>query len=463
MKRHIVLMLASAAMFSTTMVGCANTNMASRAAINTNEISASRIEDALAKKDYARALVQAEVLVVATPDDAASRALLGRAYFANGRFASARTAFSDAMSLGNVEPRIIISLALCQIGLGDVSAARELLLNNREHLPAADYGLAMAMANEPQEGVRALLEAVRMPEATAQTRQNLAYALALGGAWGQARLVAGQDLTAKAADRRIAQWLQLGVVNNPQQRVVALVGIAPRSDDGGMPTHLALDVAAPAKMASALESGSNVEPATQIAARPIAVTPEKIAAPVDAQHVVHALPTKQMIAAPAIDFSKAPLIEEASRAALRSVSSPARSAAIQVAPSKPPHAPRSEKTASFDVPRDKQYVSDWVVQLGAFDSMTIAKDKWRTMQRSWTSLGAFDETYNLFVLNGRTFHRLAVRGFSDHAQANALCKSLMSKGQDCFVRRDAGDDVRMASGRLNTGSLRPADQQIAVR
>jgi len=55
-----------------------------------------------------------------------------------------------------------------------------------------------------------------------------------------------------------------------------------------------------------------------------------------------------------------------------------------------------------------------------------------------------------------------VRGFADQAQANALCKSLKSKGQDCFVRRDVGSNVRMAESAPKSAPARPR-QQIAAR
>ncbi len=455
MRKTVTLKLASVALLSMAMVGCASTQMAPRASISASDTAASHVEAALAKRDFAGALIHAERLVGATPGDAAARALLGRAYFANGRFASARTAFTNAITLGNVEPRTIISLALCAIGQGDVSAARDLLLEHREHLPAADYGLAMAMANEPQEGVRALLEAVRMPDATAQTRQNLAYALALGGAWGQARLVAGQDLTAKAVDRRIAQWSQLGVVNDPQQRVAALTGIAPRADDAGMPVNLALDASVPTKVAAAQDYiADEVREAEPIVA-PVAVliAPPQLRIPPIVQVQPHA--QKQAAVAP-MDFAKAPLLGDPMRDAVHSALRETRPAQNQ------PLAHKMVQTASLNIAPVVGRKSDWALQLGAFNSAAVAKDKWQTIRRAWPSLSMFDETYNVLALDGRTFHRLAVRGFADHAQAKTLCQSLKSKGQDCFVRRDAGSNVRMADSAPKAASGRPR-QFIAAR
>src|SRR3546814_3481386 len=77
------------------------------------------------------------------------------------------------MALGNQESRTIVNLALVRIALGRSAAAQTLLAANADNVPAADYGLAMAMAGNAPEGVRILSEAIHDPSATARTRQNL--------------------------------------------------------------------------------------------------------------------------------------------------------------------------------------------------------------------------------------------------------------------------------------------------
>ena len=52
------------------------------------------------------------------------RALLGRTYLAAGRFRSANTAFSDALTLDPSMSRVLVSRALTQIALGDSDGAR---------------------------------------------------------------------------------------------------------------------------------------------------------------------------------------------------------------------------------------------------------------------------------------------------------------------------------------------------
>ena len=146
-------MLASATVMGASMAGCSGPRVDHRAArasdLNTQS-TPSQVEKVLAKKDFAQALLLAEQLVTAEPRSADSRVLLGRAYLANGRYRSARTAFSDAMTLGNRQSRTIISLALCETGLDNAEAARSLLAAHGSELPAGDYGLAMAVAGNPR-------------------------------------------------------------------------------------------------------------------------------------------------------------------------------------------------------------------------------------------------------------------------------------------------------------------------
>jgi Tfp pilus assembly protein PilF len=69
----------------------------------------------------------AEKAVERSPNDAATRVALGQAYLDAGRFQSAATTFGDAVALGDTSGRTQLSLALAQIGAGDLQAAVEVL------------------------------------------------------------------------------------------------------------------------------------------------------------------------------------------------------------------------------------------------------------------------------------------------------------------------------------------------
>ena len=155
-----------------------------------------------------------------------------------GRFASAETALSDALARGSSDARTIVSLALVQVAQRRPEAARSLLAGHADTIPASDYGLAMAMAGDADEGVRILSQAIHDPAATARTRQNLAYAYALAGRWKDARLVVGMDLDPTDANKRVTEWAQVAAPGLAPQRVAALMGVTIGFFVSGQPVGL---------------------------------------------------------------------------------------------------------------------------------------------------------------------------------------------------------------------------------
>src|SRR5690606_17383873 len=68
-------------------------------------------------------------------------------------------------------------------------------------------------------------------------------------------------------------------------------------------------------------------------------------------------------------------------------------------------------------------MSDWVVQLGAFDSAAIAREKWQQISSRQSRIGGLEKVFSEITVNGRVFHRLAIRGFGDRNMAAAACRS----------------------------------------
>lgn len=401
----------SSLIISTALAACAGTmgRPSSSAEIGRSADSA---EKALADGNGPRAVIAAEAAVQAAPEDAAARQLLGRAYVASGRFSSAETALTDAMTLGNRDARTIVSLALVKVALGKSDAARELLIAHADVVPAGDYGLAMAIAGDPAEGVRILSEAIHDESATARTRQNLAYAYALAGRWKDARLLAGLDLDPPAANQRISQWAQTAAPTMATERVAALMGVTIDAADAGQPTALALaPQAAPVAVADAT-GNAQPEPVVEVAS----VEPA-VAAPMETEYA------SAVQEAPAPTFS-AP-VAPVRQANLR------KPAAVRAAA-----APRRLQ-ASMRL--DGRGSSNWVVQLGAYDNADIAKEKYFAMARRNSVLGNLPVVTSQVSLNGATYSRLAVSGFNGRAEAVALCRELRARHGQCFVRENAPD------------------------
>jgi hypothetical protein len=346
----------------------------------------------------------------------------------------------------------------------------------------------MTMAGDPREGVRALLEAAQAPEATAKTRQNLAYALAMAGAWGQARLVAGQDLSARDAEARIGEWTQAFSQGTPSERVIAMLGVSPRTDDAGLPVQLALNASQPSEQPVQLASAADlVKDAARDADPAPAATPEPVKVAEFKPVAAEAAAAKEPVLTPAaiaavlakppvapISLKPAEPLETVDRAPpkLGDGPSPAPAALQQQGPVVPstlkvafspataaapalaakPLAPvtpqqtlkraftqpsaRTDWAAGLGKPATKGKASDWVVQLGAFDSPALAKSQWSKLSQTRAPLKAFSAVHSTVQVNGRTFYRLAIRGFETRGAASTTCGSLRTSGQDCFVRLD---------------------------
>lgn len=465
MKRKALSNLAASSLIvATSMVGCTGQALHTQAGVSAGKLGqmadaqARDAEKALAAKDAAKAVQIAEAAVAASPDKADYRTLLGRAYLMDGRFASARTAFEDALTLGATDGRTIVNLALIHVAQGDKSAAQRLLTERVDQLTAADYGLAMAMAGNPDEAIRVLSQAIHAPTAGAKERQNLAYAYALAGQWNEARQVATLDLAPAVAARRVLAWAQAAQPGADSQRVIAMIGVVPRADDAGLPVRLALgqNQPAPAQLAEAEASA----PTTEFFPAPIADEPEAERAPVPAPAAPAPAPVATPAPAPAPALAVAseddaaisvPEFIPAPRTPMRvAVAAPkALAAPAQPAMSPTPLSPLLRAPAPSPLlknpvpgarpvalwqPVDSAKGSAWVVQLGAFSSPQAAKAGWNQAVRGNERLGLFPQLITQASVNGRNFHRVAIAGFGGRAGAVRLCDSVRAQGGSCFVR-----------------------------
>lgn len=438
MQRKALLNIAASSLIvAGTMVGCSGAALHTRAGGSPAQMekraasSAAAAQKALAGKKVAKAIAYAEAAVAADNDNAAWRTLLGRAYLAAGRFVSAQTAFQDALALGSADPRAIISLAMVQTAQGQNAAARTLLTSHTEHLPAADYGLAIAMAGDADEAIRVLGQAIHHPNAGVKERQNLAYAYALAGRWTEARMMAQQDMAPLAASQRVMAWAQMAQPGAEGARVLAMLGVNPQAQDGGMPTALALAPAAPVSAPVESASAEPVQPVAPVEAAP---------APVQAAQAENV---------PVIQAPQAPV---------RTAAASSVPAAVPVARPQPA---RVQPAALF-APVSGDKGSSWVVQLGAYDSPAIAKAGWQRLVHRNTALAQFPTVTSSATVRGRVFHRLAVAGFANQQGAARLCAAVRAQGSACFVRM-GGAEAAPAKW-ANVAPARPRKpQQIAMR
>lgn len=456
MNRKLLMKLA----LSGFVLGIATTGCSGMGQITASANAAGKPDAAAKSADKARAAIEqgksgkavglAEAAVAASPRDAGYRALLGQAYLNDGRFASAATALTEAMELGAADSNTIIALALAQIAQGKTSEAAALLAAHQDSVPASDTGLALALAGDNEAAIYVLSEAARAPEADARTRQNLALAFALSGRWAQARILASQDLSPAKLEARMAEWSKLAEQPNAQVRVASLIGARVQAD-GGMPVRLALGNFSGPQMAAAPApvemAQADPAPIASYAPPPPVMTPTMASAadairtvelPMprrDADGVVPVTelpspkPAGEIIRADAAPYRAAPRIAGEGR--IRPVQQQALELATRVIPA----------AMGFDARKP----SGWAVQLGAYDSLGIAREKWSGLKKRSAMLANFPASSHMATVKGRSFYRLTVNGLSTRADATRLCNELKAHGQSCFVRQMGGENIQWAA------------------
>ena len=395
---------------------------------------ATRAQAALEQGDHATAIDFAERAVEGMPQDASFRALLGNAYFAGGRFASAEAAYKDALALAPHQPQLILKLALVAIAQGKQGEALAQLDAARGQLDSADYGLALALAGQPQMAVAVLDQAARNNGADARVRQNLALALALHGDWDSARTVAAQDVPADQLDSRIQQWMAFARPARASDQVAALTGVAPAAIDPGQPARLALN---PQQEPSRVAEAAPPPPAAIAAPAPAfaeytPVEPAPVAPPAT---VAEPVMTATAEPAPA---ALPPVIEQlkAKRAADRTKAKAAKRTQQRVA--------GLMHKASF--PKAARGNSKSVVQIGAYGSRGFVGVAWNNLAKKYPALRDYTPSSARFDSAKGTVYRLSVQGFASDAAARDFCEALQQAGGKCFVRSVAGDaPVRLAA------------------
>lgn len=337
---------ASTMVIALAMVGCQADIMTSSATASTAERTDARADRlaeqaraALQRGDAAAALSLAERAVEMAPRDAGYRMLLADLYLKNGRFRSAETSYSDVaeIDVGNV--RAGLSIALSQIAQGRNGDAILTLEEIQDRAPAADVGLAFALAGEPRRAIALLEPAARAQGADGRTRQNLALAYAFAGDWQRARTVAAQDVSPAELGARLQHWASLARPSSQNGAVAALLGVTP-ADDPGQPVRLALNVAAPATEAYAeAEAAPEAEPAAEA---PVEYAEAEVPAPAFEE------PVAEPVAAEPIRYAEAPVIVEPAPVA---VSEPepetVRYAAVAAPAPAPAPAPAAEQSGSW--------------------------------------------------------------------------------------------------------------------
>ncbi len=436
-----------------------------------------------------------EQAVALAPRDAGYRLLLADTYMKSGRFQSAETTYRDVTDIDPGQNRAGIALALMQVANGRVEAAMAQLERIERDAPAADVGLAYALAGSPQRAIELLEPAARSIGATPRVRQNLALAYALGGDWQRARTIAAQDVPADELSSRMAQWASFSHRAGTAEPVQALLGVNAVADSG-QPVQIALHT--PAGGESRSVAFASAEPVDVPVQAPVRSASVDVSAPVAAPEPVQfaeviPMPTDAPVAAAPVVLAQAePAGEAVVIAAPAPVEAPAAPAApVDHAGLEAPEwgldeqgnvALPSEEPVEAQVPVRVRYAaaaenlvrgdatvmrvasrtagvaapaairaitsgrlpgkrasgSEFVVQIGSFSSSENADRAWQHYQESY-GLRAERPVTMTIDHQGRLLHRVAVSGFDKRADATQACQAIKARGGECFVRSNAGD------------------------
>ncbi|MCA0978221.1 tetratricopeptide repeat protein [Qipengyuania flava] len=402
----------STALVSTALAGCGG-KVAPTAAH-----SAGKAEVALAKGKTDKAITHAEAAVLASPRDPYVRTLLGNAYLENGRLASAAQSFQDAIDLGDTSPRTAISLSLALTGMGDRAAAIYALEKHEAAIDPADFGLAIALAGQPQRGVDVLSNTLRAGNNTAKVRQNLAYAYAMSGQWREARLMVAEDVPADMVGDRMAEWGAIAHPEHYRTRVANLLGVEIVADPG-QPQMLALANSPSVDMLAA-ETIADEEPQVALAAGEElpAIAPT---APIERVALDDNFLDNGIAASSPVTAERKPAPTRIV-AAKPKPAEPVREVAAAPAPSK----------AMASSPRLTLASGDYNIQLGSYFSMADAEEGWNKFQKMYPELADAERVISKARVNGKLYFRVAAVGYAKDS-ARALCSNVKGKGGSCIA------------------------------
>lgn len=370
-----------------------------------------------AAHDADRGVAQAEEAVKQQPGQAALRLNLGQAYMKAGRFESAITAFNDAIQLGDESPRTALSLALANIAIGRNDEAVFILNDWKQELPTVDLGLAYALAGATQHGTAMLADAIRGGDATAQARQNLAYALALEGRWRDARIMMAQDLTSDVINSRLGKWAALASQGDPRLRIAVMLGTPVRAD-AGQPAQLALAPSGVDAPASAFSAEMDITPAdahpapNDMLADLADSGPTAVPVPVDVRPVEIALARPSFVSMPVVQDVPVVLARQSGAA--------------------PAPAPKSRAAHKPEASWPVASHGTHLVQLGSFTSEQSARRAWGVYTSRNAALRKYRMTIIPVTVNGKSYWRVAAAGF-DAGTAQRMCGSIKSRGGACLT------------------------------
>lgn len=153
-------------------------------------------------------------------------------------------------------------------------------------------------------------------------------------------------------------------------------------------------------------------------------------APAQAAAITEALAEAQAAANPGVLITSTRPAPRPRSTRVASAGTTATDARPVVAEERPADAPAARPEAA---PAAVSSASGPQVQLGAFDSDSIAAGEWNRLMNKHVVFGGKQQVIQQHQSNGRTFWRLRVAGFDSLSEARQFCAALKSAGTDCLA------------------------------
>ena len=215
----------------------------------------------------------------------------------------------------------------------------------------------------------------------------------------------------------------------PSARTAPAVSLQAQQDEA--PTRPVISTAsAPATEIASTESGATDATTgtdTTVTAAATPVAEDALAEPVDVASLAIPGVGSGSAFAPAIT-SRSPSRPRDLNVELSNAVNAAVQAAV-VAKKAEASAPQQVDLATIPLPAGTR-----MIQLGAYDSETVARREWDRFQRQHSDLlGGKDNYVQRIESSGRIFYRLRVAGYETRADTRAACSALSARGVPCMT------------------------------
>jgi Flp pilus assembly protein TadD len=324
--------------------------------------------------------------------------LLGKSRIALGKFDSALIALDQAAALPPVDTRVNSARGISMAALGRVGEAIAAFQNSVDPASLGNLALVFAMTGNPEAAVNILEPLAASGQASAQGRQNLAMAYLLAGRESEARQMARLDLDPTSVDETFTFYRTLASLPVDKRMQALTTGVI--APDWTLEESGNLMLA---------ENDTREAAAMRIAAKPILAEAKPAPVPVTTEQpaVAEAAPQPEKVDVANYELKELPPLVE-------------------------PHG--------------------WALQIGAYRTEKALMRGWTILYRANADiLGDIPPRRSEVDFGNREgkpkgfYYRLNAGPLKSLSHARELCRELLTRGTECWVRPPEKSEGRVTA------------------